>query len=204
MQSLIAGIVLGLGVAIPIGPVNILIMQYALRSFWLGLALGAGAMAADAFFLIALSYGLLQLLDHKIVLDLITIFGAIFLLYISFSLYRGASSAIQTSAQSSSGFSAKAILPAFAKGFALNLINPYVIIFWLSVAGFVASEQNSKLALSGLLIAISSWIIFLPLITSRTGKLLSPKVARIIAYSSSALIAIFALSLIIKRFILGD
>ena len=38
---------MGLGVSVPIGPVNVLIMSYALRSYTKALCLGLGAMSAD-------------------------------------------------------------------------------------------------------------------------------------------------------------
>ena len=64
MDSFITGILLGLGVAIPIGPLNILIMNYSLSSFGRGFALGMGAMSADILYFVLLSLGVLVVFDN--------------------------------------------------------------------------------------------------------------------------------------------
>ncbi|MCR2095221.1 LysE family transporter, partial [Campylobacter upsaliensis] len=52
------GVLLGIGVAVPFGPVNLLILSYALSSFKKAFFLGLGALVADAFYLLLLSFGI--------------------------------------------------------------------------------------------------------------------------------------------------
>lgn len=56
-------ILLGYGAAVPIGPVNILIMSYAIKSYSYALLFGMGAMFADVFYLLLLNYGVLNFLN---------------------------------------------------------------------------------------------------------------------------------------------
>lgn len=44
IASLLSGISLGFGAAVPLGPINILIMTNALRSYKSAVAIGLGAM----------------------------------------------------------------------------------------------------------------------------------------------------------------
>ena len=63
-KSLLDGILLGIGVAVPFGPVNLLILSYALSSFKKAFFLGLGALVADAFYLLLLSFGILHFLNQ--------------------------------------------------------------------------------------------------------------------------------------------
>ena len=76
MESFITGFLLGLGIAIPIGPLNILIMNYSLSSFKQGFSFGLGAMSADMMFFILLSVGVLAVLDAPCIFNIIAIFGS--------------------------------------------------------------------------------------------------------------------------------
>ena len=88
----LSGAILGFGAAVPIGPVNILIMSYALVKFRLGLAIGLGAMAVDVGYLLAINFGLLKFSQNEILTQILAIFGALFLLYIAYLTLKSAKS----------------------------------------------------------------------------------------------------------------
>ncbi|WP_187106629.1 hypothetical protein [Campylobacter hyointestinalis] len=52
MESFIQGLLLGFGAAVPVGPVNILIMSYSLKRYALGTGVGLGAMSVDIFYML--------------------------------------------------------------------------------------------------------------------------------------------------------
>ena len=78
MQPFVQGVLMGLGVSVPIGPVNVLIMSYALRSYTKALCLGLGAMSADMLYLALSAFGISQLAKIPIVFTCISVFGAAF------------------------------------------------------------------------------------------------------------------------------
>ena len=86
---------MGLGVSVPIGPVNVLIMSYALRSYTKALCLGLGAMSADMLYLALSAFGISQLAKIPIVFACISVFGACFLLYTAYKIWHGATSSVQ-------------------------------------------------------------------------------------------------------------
>ena len=186
MDSFIQGLMLGYGVALPIGPLMILIMQYALRGFKFGLSLGLGAMSADLIFFTLLSFGLLG-------------FVAGFMLYLAFSIFKSATKISLNSTQKGK----ENIIKCFIKGFLLNGINPFVLIFWLSVSSFVATTKSAVFAMFGVILGIFSTIFFVVLVVSRLGHTISLRTARLITQGSALLILAFALMMIYNTFIKG-
>ena len=190
MQSFIQGILMGLGVSVPIGPVNVLIMSYALRSYTKALCLGLGAMSADMLYLALSAFGISQLAKIPIVFTCISVFGAAFLLYIALGIYRQAKRSVHL--QSVERGSHVAI---FGKGFLLNIFNPYVIMFWLSVSASIGRERFG-LALAGLVCGILSWITLFALAVYKSRAKISSRAARAFAYISALILLFFALKLI--------
>ena len=198
MDSFITGILLGLGVAIPIGPLNILIMNYSLSSFGRGFALGMGAMSADILYFVLLSLGVLVVFDNTWIFKSIAIFGAIFLLYMAWACYKNASKMLAKISNTERG---ESLLACYLKGLGLNSINPFIVGFWLSLSSVVASSANWMIAALGVLLALFAWVVGLSFATSLARRIISAKVARIFSYVSAVLMLFFTAFLIYNTFL---
>ena len=198
MDSFITGILLGLGVAIPIGPLNILIMNYSLSSFGRGFALGMGAMSADILYFVLLSLGVLVVFDNPWIFKSIAIFGAIFLLYMAWACYKNASKMLAKISNTERG---ESLLACYLKGLGLNSINPFIVGFWLSLSSVIASSANWMIAALGVLLALFAWVAGLSLVTSLARRIISAKVARIFSYVSAVLMLFFTAFLIYNTFL---
>lgn len=198
MDSFITGILLGLGVAIPIGPLNILIMNYSLSSFGRGFALGMGAMSADILYFVLLSLGVLVVFDNTWIFKSIAIFGAIFLLYMAWACYKNASKML---AKISCAERGESLLACYLKGLGLNSINPFIVGFWLSLSSVVVSSANWMIAALGVLLVLFAWVLGLSLATSLARRIISAKVARIFSYVSAVLMLFFTAFLIYNTFL---
>lgn len=198
MDSFITGILLGLGVAIPIGPLNILIMNYSLSSFGRGFALGMGAMSADILYFVLLSLGVLVVFDNTWIFKSIAIFGAIFLLYMAWACYKNASKMLAKISNTERG---ESLLACYLKGLGLNSINPFIVGFWLSLSSVVASSANWMIAALGVLLALFAWVLGLSILTSLARRIISAKVARIFSYVSAVLMLFFTAFLIYNTFL---
>ncbi|MDD6924588.1 MAG: LysE family transporter [Campylobacteraceae bacterium] len=198
MDSFITGILLGLGVAIPIGPLNILIMNYSLSSFGRGFALGMGAMSADILYFVLLSLGVLVVFDNPWIFKSIAIFGAIFLLYMAWACYKNASKMLAKISNTERG---ESLLACYLKGLGLNSINPFIVGFWLSLSSVVASSANWMIAALGVLLALFAWVLGLSIVTSLARRIISAKVARIFSYVSAVLMLFFTAFLIYNTFL---
>ena len=198
MDSFITGILLGLGVAIPIGPLNILIMNYSLSSFGRGFALGMGAMSADILYFVLLSLGVLVVFDNTWIFKSIALFGAIFLLYMAWACYKNASKMLAKISNTERG---ESLLACYLKGLGLNSINPFIVGFWLSLSSVVVSSANWMIAALGVLLALFAWVLGLSFATSLARRIISAKVARIFSYVSAVLMLFFTAFLIYNTFL---
>jgi len=192
--SFVEGFMLGLGAAIPLGPINILIMSNALRNYPSAVALGAGAMSADTIYLITILFGVMTFVKNSTVMLIMGIAGSAFLLYMAWMIFRDRHTPIHISQETKS-----AIIPNYLKGLSLTLLNPYTIIFWLSVSTYIQTRHLDALwTVVGLFSAISMWISLMPLLVHKSKHLISQKVATIISIASSLLLSFFAFAMIYR------
>ncbi|HFP7650503.1 TPA: LysE family transporter [Campylobacter coli] len=196
-DSFLSGVFLGFGVSVPFGPVNILILTYALKAFKNSIAVGLGAFSVDLLYLLLLQFGLLNFLDNVIFMRFLAIFGFCFLTYMAYLMLRKKKESLNLEHKEFK----ESLLKSYVKGIILNGSNPYVIGFWLSATGIVLSNQHAYSTILGLVVAILFWIGALAFVVAKYSYLFSAKVIRIINIVSALIIEYFALSLLYKTFI---
>jgi len=198
LESLISGLALGAGAAMPLGPINILIMTNALRSYKSAIAIGLGAMSADIIYFIITLFGGLKLLQYKILANILIIFGSLFLLYIAWQIFKNRNSEIKTIQIKTTKID---IIKAYAKGLSLTLFNPYTIGFWLSVSTTIATKNlELKYTVAGIIISISLWITIMPFIVHKSKHLISNRVSYFFSIISSFIMVFFAISMLLDNF----
>lgn len=196
MNELFDGILLGLGVCVPFGPVNILILSYALKSFKNAFSLGLGAFVADLLYLFVLSFGVLEFIKNDLFLDILSVFGSLFLIYLAYLMLKPVKNIdIKNNLEKTNVFL------NFIKGFFINLANPYVITFWLSVATMLNTKQNPFYLFIGLSFSIFIWIFSLSFFVYKYTDFFSVKVLRIINILSALILVYFAVTLVLGRFL---
>lgn len=196
-DSFLSGVFLGFGVSVPFGPVNILILTYALKAFKNSIAVGLGAFSVDLLYLLLLQFGLLNFLDNVIFMRALAIFGFCFLTYMAYLMLRKKKESLNLEHKEFK----ESLLKSYIKGIILNGSNPYVIGFWLSATGIVLSNQHAYSTILGLVVAILFWIGALAFVVAKYSYLFSAKVICIINIVSALIIEYFALSLLYKTFI---
>ncbi len=196
-DSFLSGVFFGFGVSVPFGPVNILILTYALKAFKNSIAVGLGAFSIDMLYLFLLQFGLLNFLDNVIFMRFLAIFGFCFLTYMAYLMLRKKKESLNLEHKEFK----ESLLKSYIKGIILNGSNPYVIGFWLSATGIVLSNQHAYSTILGLVVAILFWIGALAFVVAKYSYLFSAKVIRIINIVSALIIEYFALSLLYKTFI---
>ncbi|HEF9775792.1 TPA: LysE family transporter [Campylobacter coli] len=196
-DSFLSGVFLGFGVSVPFGPINILILTYALKAFKNSIAVGLGAFSVDLLYLLLLQFGLLNFLDNVIFMRSLAIFGFCFLTYMAYLMLRKKKESLNLEHKEFK----ESLLKSYIKGAFLNGSNPFVIGFWLSATGIVLSNQHAYSTILGLVVAILFWIGALAFVVAKYSYLFSAKVIRIINIVSALIIEYFALSLLYKTFI---
>lgn len=196
LESFLQGILLGFGVAVPFGPLNVLIVSYALNSFKNAFALGLGAMSADIFYLLLLLFGLLQFLRNEILTKIIALCGFVFLSFMAFSMLKNKAQALKFKQNSTD----ENVLKSYIKGFILNLFNPFIIGFWVSVSLIFSRNESQIFMVFGLFVAILLWIFSLSFFVAKFTHFFTIRVLRLINIVSAVIIEYFALVLVYKVF----
>ena len=198
VTSLLSGLALGAGAAMPLGPINILIMTNALRSYKSAVAIGLGAMSADIIYFIVTLFSGLKLLQYKTLANILVIFGSLFLIYIAWQIFKSRNNEIKTLPIKTTKLD---IIKAYAKGLSLTLFNPYTIGFWLSVSTTIATKNlELQYTVAGIVISISLWITIMPFIVHKTTHLISNRVSYFFSIISSLIMLFFAISMLLDNF----
>ena len=195
LKSFSEGFLLGLGAATPLGPINILIMNNALKSYKAGVALGLGAMSVDILYLFLILNGITGLIENHIFLRVVGTFGSLFLIYLAYSVYKNRASIIEAQTHN---IHAKKLFKIYIKGFVLTLFNPMTIIFWFSIAGYVAnSDLNIGLTILGTMSSIGLWITIMPYLIHRSKHKISQNASIYLNVFSSLVLFGFGISLFV-------
>ena len=194
ISSYIQGLFLGFGAALPLGPINILIMSQALRDYKKAIAIGLGAMSADITYLLLILLGLTLYLHEEVFMKTLSIVGGVFLIYLSLQIYRGRDQKIHTTAIEKKS----SLYTSYLKGYLLTLLNPYTILFWLSTTTYSTNTHSLSMTLWGMISAITLWVTLMPYFIHRKKHLISNEVASYIAIGSALILLFFGISLLLN------
>ncbi|MFC4358676.1 LysE family translocator [Halobium salinum] len=169
LSSALAGVVFGLALAAPPGPMNAVIAEESvLRGWGAGFKAGLGALSADAtFFLLAL-VGVVGFVErYPTVRALMVGVGGLLMVYFAYGAAKGAEETFRPERVQSDGDAggdgadtradgsgdaptapgSAATSTGFRKAFVLALANPYQILFWLTMGvGLLRKGEADLLA----------------------------------------------------------
>jgi len=148
MESLLQGIIIGLGLCILVGPILVTILQASMENGkWAGFLVGVGIWLSDFLFIVATYLGLSkirQLTDSQHFELSIGIVGGIILTVFGLGIYLSKRTPVSLKEyeQQTTKFS---IAKYIMTGFLVNTVNPFTIIFWMGLSSttFVNSSANS-------------------------------------------------------------
>jgi L-lysine exporter family protein LysE/ArgO len=190
------GFLLGLGAAMPVGPVNLEIVRRNLRHGTpSGIFLGLGASCTDLTYLILLTFGALTLLTHAIVIKVVAVVGALILAWFGLGAIRMSvgdkSMDLETGAH-------KHPLRNMLDGYLMTLVNPMTIIFWSSVSSQVAllahhAAHDMFYTGFGVILGASGWAISLNTVLHFTRHKISARTMHIINIVGGVILIAFAL-----------
>lgn len=199
MDSFIEGFWLGIGAAVPLGPINVMIMQEALKRYAPAVAIGTGAMSADLSYLTLILIGVMGFAHNQIFIVGVGLFGSLFLLYMAWSIFRSAKEPVKNIDMEQ--IDKKGLSAHWLKGYLMTLLNPYTVLFWLSLSAYIGTKGlDPILTVIGLLTAISLWITLMPYAIHRSRHLISQRVAEILSIISALILLFFAVSMMYNIF----
>lgn len=150
VTTLVAGVVFGLTLAAPPGPMNAIIAEESvLRGWAAGFRAGLGAAAADGVFFVLAALGVVGFVDRlPLVRGLMVGVGGLLMLYFAYGAAAdaGVFAVLRGHGRLSAGFLDDGgdadhepdaddglVSTGFGKAFVLALTNPYQVLFWLTV-----------------------------------------------------------------------
>lgn len=149
MAEFIAFIILGLSLALPVGPITIEMTKQGLKNgFAHGWSVGLGGMTVDLFLIVLIYFGFSTFLSQPEIKVAMWLIGAIFLLVIAIDSIRNADRDIIVGEGSTRKLKRSSYLNGFMVG-----ISPGNILFWVGIFGTVLANSLDSAHSSFLVIA---------------------------------------------------
>ena len=191
MHVFIVCLLLGLGAAAPLGPVNFEIIRRNLHNgFISSVSFGLGACLVDLTYLILLSLGVLVFLSQPKLLAIIGIIGSLVIAWFGIQVLRShAKFTDQPTAK-------KAWFNHLRDGYLMTFFNPYTILFWASVSTQIANLSNSHHRLVfggvGVLLGTFGWVVSLNTLLTYSKRLMSQTIMQWISKIGGILLILIA------------
>lgn len=153
-RIILNGLIIGLSIAAPVGPIGILCIRRTLtQGKWAGFVSGLGAATADA------SYGALAALGISFVVNMLVslqdwlkVIGGVFLIYLGFKTF------FSTANGSSEPRSSKDLAGNFISTFLLTITNPMTILFFTAIFSSLNLDKLTTQSDSPLFLIIGVFI----------------------------------------------
>ncbi|MBW3015347.1 LysE family translocator [Candidatus Woesearchaeota archaeon] len=188
--DLLIGVMLGLSVAMPLGPGTLQLIRFGLaKGFFSALKVGLGCLSADLVIIVLSYLGLASIVSTPIVKILLLIIGAVVLMFI------GGKGLIRKTELT---FKDKSVDSPYLSGFLLVALTPFSPIFWMSAFGSVMSTVVTPLiALLGIMVGSFSWLVILSTLTAFSKKLLSKKFMKFVSLLGGVMIIGFGIRFLV-------
>jgi threonine/homoserine/homoserine lactone efflux protein len=144
VNTIIKGILLGITVAFIIGPVFFTLLQTSIyRGFRAGVQLALGVVLSDLLLIVLGYLGVLQLLnDEHNYLFVGTIGGILLITFGVVTILRKPSPEAKNISIDSNANSP--IFTYISKGFFMNIMNPFLLVFWVSIVSMQGTVAENK------------------------------------------------------------
>lgn len=192
MELALRGIIIGLSLAAPVGPINVEIVRRGLRSgFMSGWLVGIGAITGDTLYCLLVLAGVTPLVQHAAVRTVLWIAGSAFLAFLGYSSLRAALTKVHLSHPDRSSFERR----SYPTGFLMALFNPMGVVFWASIGGGLvasAAEQTDAIGRAaiviGVILGIGLWVTTLSALVRGGRRFVSDRLFRAVNLASALLL----------------
>ncbi|HQV00648.1 MAG: LysE family transporter [Bacteroidia bacterium] len=137
LSAISDGFFVGVALAFLIGPVFFMLIQTSIEhGLRQAIALAFGVLVSDALFILIAELGSNIFFNNNMVAGYVGYIGGVILIAFGAVNFYKKPSQTHVSVQSKTD-----VLKTIIKGFAMNSFNPFVLIFWLGVAGSLAGKS---------------------------------------------------------------
>lgn len=215
LEIIVTKMILGVSLAAPIGPVNAEMIKRGLASgFWGSFSVRLGGAVANSICLLIAYFGLGKLIQHPIILLIVSCLGEIIIIYMGTStIIKSMSKNFMSSIDNSISLEASrtkkhySIRNGLMVGMALAFTSPVGLMFWLGTfAATMQQEATTKVGMYNLLInffiiaGVLIWGAFVSLILHFGSKIIDQKKLRIVSALSGLILIYFGIKYGINSF----
>lgn len=207
MSYIFEGILLGMTLAILLGPIFVALIQTTLvRGFRAGMVVGSGIWFSDLL-TICLIWMFLDkmtgLIEETKFTSSIGWIGALILILVgSFYFFKNTKELTQTRS-----FTAKSLIGYFSKGFLVNSFNPFTIFYWVSVITTYilvknVGGRNLYILLATILLTIMITDTLKIFLAKKISKHLSTETLQKITKGTGIILMVFGVVLAIRTYLI--
>src|SRR4051794_20490183 len=175
------GITLGLGVAAPIGPVNVEIARRAIRGgFVAGFLLGLGAVTVDVTYVVLASFSVRLFLDRPRIMLFMGVAGGAFLVLLGVECLRSVRKEWEEGhEEAAEGGETQSpqdgqIKPRrnYLTVLVMTALNPMTLAFWFFAPKMTGVKEAGEMPMlcAGVAVGTSSWVCFFAALMSAAGR----------------------------------
>jgi threonine/homoserine/homoserine lactone efflux protein len=202
--AILEGVSMGLLLSLMVGPVFFTLITASMeQGFRYASVLALGILVSDLTYVAITYFGISLLTESPLIEKILGYVGGAILVGFGISFWRKK----QVERPNSGGIP----LPkakkrtAFAKGFGINGINPFVMLFWISIASMVAlkSDWGESEVVSyyvGLLITVFGIDLLKAFVAGKLSHLMTPRLRMILNKGVGVLVCYFGLKMIWSTF----
>ena len=191
----IKGVIIGISVAAPVGPIGVLTIKRTLNEGRLsGFVTGMGAAFADTIYGIVVAFGLTTVSVFLLNIELwLKLIGGLFLIFLGVKYF------ISKPSSKAANIKSKGLINHFISTFLLTVSNPTTVISFLAIfAGIGLGTTNIDYSSSfslviGVFIGSALWWLILSSLVSHFKAKISPKILNWINRLSGLIIISFGL-----------
>lgn len=159
LETLAQGIVLGVSLAAPPGPVNAMIASRSLRSWIKGAFIGFGALTADLIFMtVTIFVG--SIVPQEIIPE-VSLAGGGFLAWLAYGTFQSKEVYTTNDEKKFAGTS-------YFTGLAMGLTNPFQIMWWMSVGVSLARNFGLEIFI-GFVFGVVVWVLSFSFLINKFG-----------------------------------
>lgn len=205
VEGFLSGILLGLTMAIMLGPALFSLLQTSIhRGFRAGMYMTFGIFLSDVL-LVALSYlGVSSIITERDNTIIFGVIGGVVMILFGLFTFRK-KSPIKASPELEVPLPVEPVKPIkyMIKGFLLNILNPFLLIFWMGWMAYVGNtfgphSTETLVFFAGTLITVFSTDILKCFIAGRLKQYLKPRIITIVNYILAATLIILGIYMIFR------
>lgn len=196
MDLALRGIIIGLTLAAPIGPINIEIVRRGLRTGFLsGWLVGIGAISGDTLYCLLVIAGIAPFVQHVVVRTILWTAGAVFLAFLGYHSLRGVREEKRLITTEGAVFQRR----SYPTGFLMALFNPLGVVFWASIGGGLvasaaahASRIGTAAIVVGVILGLGLWVTGLSVLVRGGRRFITDRLFRLVNLASGLVLLGFA------------